>query len=51
MKQLQEAQKKHPTSLLDQNHGKTTVNDFSTDAPELKGVTNKQLYKYYQTAH
>ncbi len=51
MKQLQEAQKKHPTSLLDENHGKTTVNEFSTDAPELKGVTNKQLYKYYQTAH
>ena len=51
MKQLQEAQKKHPTSLLDENHGKTTVNEFSTDAPELKEVTNKQLYKYYQTAH
>ncbi|MGX5377762.1 LTA synthase family protein [Ligilactobacillus sp. LYQ135] len=51
MKKLKEEQKKYPTSVLAKNDGKTTVNDFSTNAPELKGVSNKELYKYYLTAH
>lgn len=51
IKQLEKAQKKYPTSVLAKNHGKTTVNDFQTDAPELKGVSNKELYKDYTTAH
>ena len=37
--------KKHPTSLKDKNHGKTLVDDFSTDAPELKGLNDNQIYK------
>lgn len=48
--QLREDQKRHPTSVFDQNHGKTTVNEFSTDAPEIRHVSNRQLFKEYQTA-
>ena len=51
MKKLKEAQKKHPTSVLAENGGKTTVNDFQTDAPEIKNVPNSELYKSYSTAH
>lgn len=51
IKQLEKDQKKYPTSVLAENGGKTTVNDFQTDAPELKNISNKELYKEYSTAH
>lgn len=36
MKELKEEQKKKKTSLLDEDHGKSTDDLFQTDAPELK---------------
>jgi lipoteichoic acid synthase len=36
MKQLKAAQQKKKTSLQDKNNGKSTVDLFETDAPELK---------------
>ncbi|WP_156656534.1 LTA synthase family protein [Fructilactobacillus florum] len=36
LKQLQQSDRKHQTSLVDQNGGKSTVPDFKTNAPELK---------------
>lgn len=36
LEQLEEADKKFPTSLVSQNHGKSTMGDYKTDAPEIK---------------
>jgi lipoteichoic acid synthase len=36
MKNLKKAQKEKKTSLLDEDGGKSTVDLFKTDAPELK---------------
>ena len=36
MERLAEAQKTEKTSVLAQHHGKSTVDDYKTDAPELK---------------
>ncbi len=36
LKKLKEEDKKKKTDLIDQNGGKSTINDFKTDAPELK---------------
>ena len=36
LKKLKEAQEKEPTSLIDENHGKSLVYLYKTDAPELK---------------
>ena len=49
MSELRKNNKKHPTSLKDKNHGKTLVDDFSTDAPELKGLNDNQIYKNWDS--
>ena len=36
LKQLKQNQKSNPTSLLAKNNGQSTVNEYETDAPELK---------------
>ncbi|GEP19899.1 LTA synthase family protein [Pediococcus argentinicus] len=36
LEELKEAEKKNPTSLIQQNHGKSTLNKYKTDAPEVK---------------
>ncbi len=36
MQMLQTAQKNKPTSIMAENHGKSTLNLYQTDAPELK---------------
>ena len=45
MKQLKEAQKKNPTSVLMQNGGKSTVSQYKTDAPELKSSSSSSSSK------
>ncbi|MCQ5203887.1 hypothetical protein, partial [Mordavella massiliensis] len=41
LKQLKQAQKKSKTSLKSQNNNQLTLDQYTTDAPELKGVTLK----------
>ena len=41
LKQLKQAQKKSKTSLKSQNNDQSTLDQYTTDAPELKGVTLK----------
>lgn len=41
LKQLKQAQKKSKTSLKSQNNNQSTLDQYTTDAPELKGVTLK----------
>lgn len=41
LKHLKQAQKKSKTSLKSQNNNQSTLDQYTTDAPELKGVTLK----------
>lgn len=38
LQNLKKAQSKNPTSVIKKNDGQTTIDDFTTDAPELKDI-------------
>ncbi|WP_137597024.1 LTA synthase family protein [Paucilactobacillus kaifaensis] len=43
LKRLKAAQKTNPTSVMAKNDGQSTLSDYSTDAPELKGMDTSDL--------